>query len=111
LHDSLQQAIALVDPASPTKGVLSVMAMFSPTDGQNESMNTSRIDDAIIFVGIHWTKVAMVIAKVAGAMGRDLPSGDEGCEVISEHIEVLIRAGRLEALGNTNTWRFSEVSD
>jgi hypothetical protein len=42
-------------------------------------------------------------------MGKDLPSGDEECEVISEHIEVLIRAGRLEARGNTKNWRFSEV--
>ncbi len=73
-------------------------------------MNTSRIEDAIIFaVGDRWTKVARVIAKVADAMGGDLPSGDEGCEVISEHIEVLIRAGRLEAQGNTKNWRFSEV--
>jgi hypothetical protein len=46
-----------------------------------------------------WMKVAMVIAKVANAMGRDLPTGDEGCQVISEHIEVLIGAGRLEAAG------------
>jgi hypothetical protein len=73
-------------------------------------MNTSRIEDEILFaVGDHWTKVAMVIAKVADAMGRDLPSGDEGCAAISEHIEVLIRAGRLEASGNTKNWRFSEV--
>ena len=58
-------------------------------------MNTSRIEDAILFaVGDHSTKVAMVIAKVDVAMGGDLPSGDEGCEVISEHIEVLMRAGR-----------------
>jgi hypothetical protein len=69
-------------------------------------MNTSRIEDAIIFaVGDHWTKVA----KVADAMGGDLPSGDEGGEVISEHIEALVRAGRLEAQGNTKNWRFSEV--
>ena len=73
-------------------------------------MNTSRIEDAIILaVEDHWTKVAMVIAEAADAMGRDLPSGDEGCEVISEHIEVLIRAGRLEARGNTKNWRFGEV--
>jgi hypothetical protein len=73
-------------------------------------MNTSRIEDAIIFaVGDHWTKVAMVIAKVADAMGGDLPSEDEGGEVISEHIEALVRAGRLEAQGNTKNWRFSEV--
>ncbi len=73
-------------------------------------MNTSRIEDAILSaVGNRWTKVAMVIAKVADAMGGDLPSGDEGGAVISELIEVLIRSGRLEAQGNTRNWRFSEV--
>jgi|SRR5579863_1029485 len=85
---------------------------FLSTDslGQNESMDTLRIEEAIIFaVGDHWKKVAMVIAKAADALGRDLPSGDEGCEVIAERIEFLIRAGRLEAQGNTKNWRFSEV--
>jgi hypothetical protein len=73
-------------------------------------MNPSRIEDAILFaVGDRWTEVAMVIAKVADAMGRDLPSGDEGCEVISERIEVLISSGLLEAQGNTKSWRSSEV--
>ena len=73
-------------------------------------MNTSRLDEAILFaVGDRWTKVAMVIAKVANAMGGDLATGDEGCEVISEHIQVLVRGGHLEARGNTENWRFSEV--
>jgi len=73
-------------------------------------MNASRIDDAILFAaGDRWTKVAKVIAKVADAMGGDLTSGDEGCEIISERIEVLIDSGRIEAQGNTKNWRFSEV--
>ena len=58
----------------------------------------SRIEEAILFaVGDRWMKVAMVIAKVADALGRDSPVGDEGCEAISEQIEVLVHAGRLEA--------------
>lgn len=73
-------------------------------------MHTSRIEEAIPFaVGQRWTKVAMVIAKVADAMGTELPPGDAGCEVISEHIEALVHAGRLEVQGNTRNWRFSEV--
>lgn len=73
-------------------------------------MNTSRIEDAILVaVGDRWTKVAMVIAKVADEMGRDLPTGDEGGAVISESIDVLICSGRLEAQGNTKNWRFSEI--
>jgi len=39
----------------------------------------------------------MVIAKLADAMRTDLPSGDDGHEIISERIQVLVRAGRLAA--------------
>jgi hypothetical protein len=86
-------------------GILSVMAMFRQLNSlvQNYSMKTSRIEGAVLLaVGDRWTKVAKVIGKVA--MGTNVPT-----EVISEHIEVLIRAGRLEAQGNTKNWRFSEV--
>jgi hypothetical protein len=85
---------------------------FSPTDsiGQNYPMNTQRIEEAILStVGDRWKKVAMVIAKVADAMGTELPNGDERYELISDRIEVLVRAGRLEMQGNTKNWHFSEV--
>jgi hypothetical protein len=73
-------------------------------------MNTSRIEEAILSaVGDPWTKVAMVISKAADALGTELPTGDEGYELISDRIDVLVRAGRLEAQGNTKNWRFSEV--
>ena len=73
-------------------------------------MNTSRIEEAILSaVGDCWTKVARVIAKVADALGTELPIGDGGYELISDRIELLVRAGRLEAQGNTKNWRFSEV--
>jgi Protein of unknown function len=73
-------------------------------------MSTSRIDDAILsVVGERWKKVAMVIAKVSRAMSAELPIGNEGHEMIADRIEVLVRAGRLEAQGNTKNWRFSEV--
>jgi len=73
-------------------------------------MNTSQIDSVILStVGEHWTKVAMVIARVENAMGHDLPPGDEGYEVISRRIEALVYDGRLVAQGDTKNWRFSEV--
>ena len=73
-------------------------------------MKTSRIEEAILSaVGERWTKVAMVIGRVSDAMGTELPTGDGRYELISDGIEVLIRAGSLEAQGNTNNWRFSEV--
>jgi hypothetical protein len=73
-------------------------------------MNDSRIEEAILLAaGERWTKVAMVIGRVADSMGTDLPTGDEGYELISEHIEALVSAGRLQAQGNTKNWRFSEI--
>jgi hypothetical protein len=73
-------------------------------------MDTARIEEAILSaVGERWKKVAMVIAKVSEAMGTELPTEDERYELISDHIEALVRAGRLEAQGNTKNWRFSEV--
>lgn len=73
-------------------------------------MHAPQIEEAILSaVGDRWTKVARVIAKVVDAMGTDLPTGDEGCQMVSEHIEALVQSGRLEAQGNTKNWRFSEV--
>jgi hypothetical protein len=73
-------------------------------------MNAPQIEEAILSaVGDRWTKVARVIAKVVDAMGNDLPTGDEGCQTVSEHLEALVQSGRLEAQGNTKNWRFSEV--
>ncbi|HET7151087.1 MAG TPA: hypothetical protein VFI60_06720 [Candidatus Acidoferrum sp.] len=73
-------------------------------------MDTSQIDSVIpSAVGEHWTKVAMVIVRVADAISDDLPPGEKGDEVISRSIEALVRDGRLAAQGDTKNWRFSEV--
>jgi hypothetical protein len=73
-------------------------------------MSAPQIDEAILnAVGERWTKVAMVIAMVVNAMGSDLPTGDEGCQLVSRHIEGLVHNGRLAAQGNIKKWRFSEI--
>jgi hypothetical protein len=73
-------------------------------------MNTSEIDSVILSaVREHWTKTAMVIARVVDGVSHDLPPGDEGYEVISRRIEALVHDGRLLAQGDTKNWRFSEV--
>lgn len=51
----------------------------------------------------------MVIAKTTKAMNGELPASDQQCEVISEHIERLVRKGFFAAQGNARNWRFSEV--
>lgn len=73
-------------------------------------MDISRVDEAILTAaGERWTKVAMVIARVAHTVGIDLPEGDERYDVISCRIETLVSAGRLMARGNTKNWRSSEI--
>jgi hypothetical protein len=73
-------------------------------------MDTLQIDSFILSaVGEHWTKVAMVIARVEKAMSHDLPLEEEGYEEISRRIEALVLDGRLVAQGDTKKWRFSEV--
>ena len=73
-------------------------------------MNTSQMDSVFLSAaGEHWTKVAMVIARVVDAMSRDLPPGNEGYELVSGRIGALVHDGRLAAQGDTGNWRFSEV--
>jgi hypothetical protein len=74
-------------------------------------MSASSIDEAILrAAGERWTKVAMVIARVADSISRrDLPPGDEGLELIAGRIAILVRDGHLEKQGDLRKWRFSEV--
>ncbi len=51
----------------------------------------------------------MVLAKVAHALGRDLPAGDEGYQAILREIEALVQEGRLMVQGNIKKRRSSEV--
>jgi hypothetical protein len=72
-------------------------------------MSTSQIDTIILsVVGAKWKKVAMVIAKVADAMGKEAADGDRP-QIIAERIETLARDGKLQVQGNIRNWRSSEV--
>jgi hypothetical protein len=73
-------------------------------------MNTAEIDSAILSaVEEHWTKIAMVIARVVDAVGHNLSPEPEIYEMISRRIEALVHDGHLLAQGDTENWRFSEV--
>jgi hypothetical protein len=73
-------------------------------------MTNSPIDEAILsVVGERWMKVARVIVQAAKAMGGNLSSQAEKYEVIGQHIESLVRDGRLTIQGDVKRWRFSEV--
>jgi hypothetical protein len=73
-------------------------------------MDTAQIDAQVLsVVKNRWTKVAMVIVKVAASLNPDSSLSDEHCELISSRIEALVKDGRLLAQGNTKNWRFSEV--
>ncbi len=76
-------------------------------------MSDHAIDGAILSllsaVTGRWRKVAMVISRVADAMGNDLPEGDDGYRLVARRIEALVSEGRLVAQGDIKNWRFSEV--
>jgi len=74
-------------------------------------MSDHAIDEAIFSVlsDGRWKKVAMLIVRVADAMGKDLPEGDDGYELVAQRIGFLVSEGRLAAQGNIKNWRFSEV--
>jgi hypothetical protein len=57
----------------------------------------------------HWKKVALVMSKVAGAIGKDIPEGDDGYQLVARRVETLVSEGRLVAQGDIKNWRFSEV--
>ena len=51
----------------------------------------------------------MVIGRVADQMGKDLPEGDDGYQIVAQRIEFLVSEGRLIAQGKIKNWRFGEV--
>ena len=76
-------------------------------------MNDDAIDQAILSMLAlargRWRKVAMVTARVADQMGKDLPAGDDRYDLVAQRAEALVLDGRLVAQGDIKKWRFSEV--
>ena len=73
-------------------------------------MTDSDIDAAILAgVDASWRKVAMIVAKAAERLAKDLPDADERYNLIARRIEALVSDGRLVAKGNIKQWRHSEV--
>jgi hypothetical protein len=73
-------------------------------------MTDAEIDEAVLAAAQgHWRKVAMIIAKAADRLGKDLPEGDEGHILIARRINHLVRKGQLVAQGNVGRWRNAEV--
>lgn len=54
-----------------------------------------------------WRKVALVIAAAADTLGR--PSDDKELDRLETSLGKLISAGEVEARGDLNVWRDSEV--
>ena len=73
-------------------------------------MEDFQIDDAVLAVAqASWKKVATIIVEAASRLGSEFPRTDEGYDSVATRIDALIRDGRLEAQGNANEWRTSEV--
>lgn len=52
-------------------------------------------------------KVAFALCKAAEIL--DLVPSDCTCDYLIERLKLLVASGRVEAFGNINRWRFSEV--
>jgi len=73
-------------------------------------MNRSRIDQVILEVAEpRWQKVAMVMAKTMRTDGVGVADDEQGYEVIACRIRALVEAGHLEAQGDLERPRCSEV--
>ena len=70
----------------------------------------SQLDQFILYaIDSNWQKVAMVIAKAMTDHELDFPESDDDAGYVADRVGDLIRAGHLEARGDTSNWRFSEV--
>ena len=68
----------------------------------------TRVDQVILgIVRKSWLKVAMVIAQSLDELS--LAPTDESCEMVAQRIRALVESGRIEAQGDINHWRHSEV--
>jgi len=70
------------------------------------------IDEAILAFlksQSRWQKVAMTVVVAAKSLGRKIPEGDKGYELVHERILALFEAGSIEGQGDLSRWRHSEV--
>jgi hypothetical protein len=74
------------------------------------SLGDRQLDEVILSIpDAAWRKVAVVIIKVADAIGSEVPEADAGYNLVATRIEVLVRGGRLLAQGDITKWRDSEI--
>jgi hypothetical protein len=73
-------------------------------------MSDSRIDEFILqTVGMHWKKVAMVIALALTKRDLTFPVCDDEAEFVASRVNALIATGQLEVNGPVSQWRRSEI--
>lgn len=73
----------------------------------------AQVDEAVMaFLATtngHWSKVAMLCARVTDALRAEFPEGEAGHELFDRRIKALVSSGRLVAQGDLSRWRHSEV--
>lgn len=73
-------------------------------------MRRQDIDAAILaHSNASWTKVALIVVKVADESGISFSEDEDDFQVVAQHIEQLVSEGRLVAQGNLQDWRHSEI--
>lgn len=73
--------------------------------------NTGQIETLILaVVNLHWTSIAIVIAKVGAAHARNgITLTEERIKDIASHVYQMIDNGRLELRGSRELWAEAEV--
>jgi hypothetical protein len=75
------------------------------------TITDTQIDEAVLLTlgKGHWKKVAFVIASTWKTLTGEVPSDDETCDRVARRVNALVHRGHLEAQGNIQNWRRSEV--
>ena len=72
--------------------------------------STGALDKFILdSIDSNWQKVAMVVARALTDHDLEFPESEDDAEFVASRIRQLVQAGQLEASGDINDWRFSEV--
>jgi hypothetical protein len=73
------------------------------TQSHNEKIDSLLLEAA----NEHWTKVAVVIAKVFDAPGFEVTQADG--KAVAERLYILVDNGALDVQGNMRRWREADV--
>jgi hypothetical protein len=73
-------------------------------------VSDSDIDAAILAVAkTSWRKVALIFSQAAKHISADFDAREDAYRLVARRIHALVADGRLEAQGDLEKWRHSEI--